>query len=345
MYNANGRGQTAIFSMAGAAVLAAALSGCGGGGSDSSAQVVTPAATPASYSVGGSVSGLIGKGLELQLNGGASLAMAADGGFTFPAPLTEGSAYAVTVKTQPELPAQNCVTSGASGTVGSSAVTNVTVACGFFVPKFAFVANGTSNDVSAYTVDPSTGALANVVGAPFRVGLGPRSLATDPAGKFLYVPGYDDGSVSAFATNATTGVLTAIPGAPFTAFGSPRAIAIERSGKFAYVISQSGLINAYSINTGTGALSRLNGSPYSAGSNANYVALDPSGRFAYVSDFIGNQIWAFSIQAGTGALTPIAGSPFAATGPAALAADPLGKFLYATNVSAVSAGTVYHSVR
>ena len=97
------------------------LAGCGGGGGGSA-----PAAT---YSVGGTVIGLSGSGLQLQLNGGAPLAVAAAGAFSFPAPLTGGTAYSVTVATQPSSPAQTCVVTGGSGTVGAANVTNVVVSC------------------------------------------------------------------------------------------------------------------------------------------------------------------------------------------------------------------------
>ena len=43
--------------------------------------------------------------------------------------------------------------------------------------KFLYVANTTGNDVTAYTIDPASGALGTVTGSPFVAGTGPRSLA------------------------------------------------------------------------------------------------------------------------------------------------------------------------
>ena len=80
------------------------------------------------YTVGGTVAGLAGSGLVLQLNGGGDLAIGADGGFSFPA-IEDGSAYEVTISTQPSDPAQTCAVSGGSGTLGGSDVTNVSVTC------------------------------------------------------------------------------------------------------------------------------------------------------------------------------------------------------------------------
>ncbi len=79
--------------------------------------------------VGGTVSGLEGTGLMLQNNGGDDLAIAADGGFSFATPLPDGSAYNVTVLTQPGEPSQTCTVSNASGTLMGANVSNVEVTC------------------------------------------------------------------------------------------------------------------------------------------------------------------------------------------------------------------------
>ncbi|HUD42463.1 MAG TPA: proprotein convertase P-domain-containing protein [Dokdonella sp.] len=81
------------------------------------------------YSVGGTVSGLLGQGLTLRLNGGAPLAIGGDGAFTFPTVVASGGSYTVTVGTQPTVPAQTCTVTGGSGTVNATDVTDVTVVC------------------------------------------------------------------------------------------------------------------------------------------------------------------------------------------------------------------------
>lgn len=80
--------------------------------------------------IGGSVSGLIGGGLVLQNNGGDNLAVSSQGNvpFTFSGLVTSGTAYAVTVLTQPSSPAQVCSVVGGSGTATTN-VTTVEVIC------------------------------------------------------------------------------------------------------------------------------------------------------------------------------------------------------------------------
>src|SRR5436190_3736926 len=89
----------------------------GGGGGGSS-----------TFTVGGTVTGLTGTGLVLQNNGGDNLAINASGSFTFKTALTSGSAYLVTVSTQPSSPTQVCTVTNGSGTITAN-VTNVQVSC------------------------------------------------------------------------------------------------------------------------------------------------------------------------------------------------------------------------
>lgn len=105
------------------------LSACGGGGdggnSDPPAGSGTP---PAIYTVGGSVSGLRGTGLTLQLGGANNLVVAVDGTFVFSTRVVAGSNYVVTVLTQPVSPAQTCTVTSGTGNAQANVV-SVLVAC------------------------------------------------------------------------------------------------------------------------------------------------------------------------------------------------------------------------
>ena len=99
------------------------LAACGGGGGGG-------AAPATSFNVSGTVSGLrtSALGLTVQINGG-SVTFLADGTFTFPTPLPSGTAYSVTILTQPTKPDQTCTVSNGTGTVGNADVTNIAVVC------------------------------------------------------------------------------------------------------------------------------------------------------------------------------------------------------------------------
>jgi DNA-binding beta-propeller fold protein YncE/tetratricopeptide (TPR) repeat protein len=209
--------------------------------------------------------------------------------------------------------------------------------------KFAYVANTSSNNVSAFTIDVATGALTAVVGSPFAAGASPTSVTVHP-GKFAYVANVGSKNVSVFTINAATGALTAVPRSPFTAGMGPFSVTVDPSGKFAYVANvSSNNVSAFTIKATTGALTAVAGSPFAAGTAPRSVTVDPSGKFAYVANAGSKNVSAFTINAATGALTAVAGSPFAAgASPFSVTVDPSGKFAYVANLSSnnVSAFTI-----
>jgi hypothetical protein len=87
------------------------------------------AAAPASYTIGGTVTGLAGTGLVLQNNGADNLSITANGSFTFSTAIADGASFNVTVLTQPSVPNQLCSVTNATGTVAGVNVTSVAVNC------------------------------------------------------------------------------------------------------------------------------------------------------------------------------------------------------------------------
>ena len=57
--------------------------------------------------------------------------------------------------------------------------------------KFAYVPNVGSDNISAYTIDATSGALTPMTGSPFSAGRGAYAVAIDPSGKFAYVANSD----------------------------------------------------------------------------------------------------------------------------------------------------------
>src|SRR5260370_5467721 len=98
---------------------------------------------------------------------------------------------------------------------------------------FAYVANCggacggvDSGNVSAYSIDGTTGALVPVAGSPFPAGANPISVTVHPTGQFAYVTNYNSGNVSAYVIDGITGVLTPVPGSPFPAGVNPRSVTV-----------------------------------------------------------------------------------------------------------------------
>ena len=79
------------------------------------------------YSIGGSVSGLSGGSLVLQLNGGDDLTIAADGSFVFPTTLQSGSYDSVSIASEPA--SQVCSIGQGSGMVSDADIADVSATC------------------------------------------------------------------------------------------------------------------------------------------------------------------------------------------------------------------------
>jgi len=112
------------------------LKGCGQLGTPAHAELTIldddapPPPPPPTYSVGGTVTGLTGSGLQLHdaAAGGDEL-ISANGSFAFDNLRDPGSGYDIRIVSQPGNPIQICTLSNGIGTVGDANVTNVTVTC------------------------------------------------------------------------------------------------------------------------------------------------------------------------------------------------------------------------
>ena len=111
-------------------LIASMLAGVAGCGEEQKAPTTPPAPPPPPLTVGGSVSGLAGGEVVLQLNGADDLSIKVDGKFKFPKPLGKGGTYAVTVKTSPTAPVrQTCTVGQGGGSIAGTPINNVAVTC------------------------------------------------------------------------------------------------------------------------------------------------------------------------------------------------------------------------
>lgn len=106
----------------------AVVASCGGGGGGGGNPTPAPPPPPTTFTVGGTITGLAGSGLELRNNSTNPLAVATNGAFMFSGTVTRGTTYDVTIAAQPKNPWQTCVVAAGSGTVVTN-VTSVSVNC------------------------------------------------------------------------------------------------------------------------------------------------------------------------------------------------------------------------
>jgi 6-phosphogluconolactonase (cycloisomerase 2 family) len=285
---------------------------------------VTVTCTTNLYTIGGTISGLSGTGLVLQDNGGDSLPVTANGMFTFATQLTNGAAYAVTVQTQPQSPAQYCVVTNGSGNVAAANVSIVAVTCRN-EGKYAFVIDTLRpaivtqpgnvsvpqpGTVSAFTIAPITGALG-LVNSPVAVDANPISapvsVAVNPAGTVVYTANAGTTDISYFSVDGASGALTLVG----------------------------------SMSTGTAPPPTVPPTPPADGSTPSAITINPLGGYALVADSrngVGTgEILVFPLDPTTGAPhLQIAGSPFvtaAAPGnnTSSVVVDPMNLYVFATN--------------
>jgi hypothetical protein len=141
----------------------------GSGTATANVTTVQVACVTATFTVGGTVTGLSGTGLVLQNNGADNLTITANGAFTFATAIVSGGAYSVTVLTQPS--AEMCTVTGGSGTVSAN-VTSVAVACG---PPLGDTIGGTISGLSGSGLvlqDNATDNLSITTNGTFTFGTG-----------------------------------------------------------------------------------------------------------------------------------------------------------------------------
>ena len=206
--------------------------------------------------------------------------------------------------------------------------------------RFVFASNGRSNDVSAFTVDKTTGTLSLVPGSPFSTGGNGCSgigLAATPDMHLLFAANTCSSNVSVFKI-ASDGSLQLL-GAPTSMGAIPVDLKVTSNGNFLMVSLFSftgGLIGVFSIGS-DGSLAPVAGSPFSDGNppGAFTTSLDTNcaSNLLFVVSASGlPKIDVFKIDP-AGSLAQIAGSPFTAPGNGATAIDlsPDEKFLFASN--------------
>jgi 6-phosphogluconolactonase len=318
---------------------------------------------PLTYSIGGTVSGLVGQGLELELfrppstNRGHRidievLPVSGNGDFVFKTTLASDGSYGVGVAQQPHSPAQSCVVSLKYARFGmlTANATDVGVACG----ESAYVTNAGDHTISAFAVDATTGAIASA-GPPVTIGQAAYAIASATDKRYLYVANSGVNSVSVFGFEPGSAKLSTVPGSPFLAGTNPRALSIYTEGVGTYAgpivvsylyVANAGSddLSAYWVDQVTGVPTPLSPASYATGARPSAMAIGRSGvsPFLYTANTGGsNDISAFLIDS-WGDLTPIPGSPY----PAGSSVSSLafggtgGEFLYAANASG-STATIY----
>lgn len=177
--------------------------------------------------------------------------------------------------------------------------------------------------VTAYEVDPGSGALELVGHAP--IGEGPHRLAIHPDGTHAYGISFPDNVIHVYAVHSTTGALT-VQHTIQTNTG-PERLALHPHGRFLYVThGPSSDIAIFTVHP-DGSLTRDDGGFNYYDFTPTDVDVDPEGGHAYFVFEVTNTLVSYAIEQGTGALTLTEESPTSGR-PNAVRVHPRGGFAY-----------------
>jgi YVTN family beta-propeller protein len=183
--------------------------------------------------------------------------------------------------------------------------------------------------VFGYTVG-SGGAMTLSSDSPYKAGVKPSAIVSDPTNRFLYVTDFASNEIIGYTIQSGSTLDFLING-PFKTGNEPNAISIDPRGKYLYV--SNGLdstVSAYVIDLTTGTPSaavNVTGSQQnSTDTTPVAIIVDPAlGRFVYTANQQGNSVSGFVLNPTTGALKATISGPYP-TGdqPSSLASVPHG---------------------
>lgn len=232
----------------------------------------------------------------------------------------------------------SCLKSNISGVTGTGLI---------------WVATQGNQEVTAFTINLSTGAVAQV-GNSQPTGVQPSAMAVTPDGKTLFVANTSDNTINAYTVNSDGSLTASKTSTPTLSKGpsgcinncmslglNPVALSVDPTGKILFVAEQGqptnvntpGGVSVFAI-SGTSLTAAGPACPagftlatcpfamsdpvtgFSTGPSAVLAA--PTGNFLYVANTLANTVQGFSYDSTTGALTSL-GITGTGTNPSALA--------------------------
>ncbi|GJG98500.1 beta-propeller fold lactonase family protein [Cupriavidus pauculus] len=298
------------------------VSGYTGSGVTSNVASIRVLCATNTYRVGGSVGGLSGSLLTLQLNGAESQTLSANGAVNFNTKVAEGGSYNVTVLTQPV--GQICTVFNGSGTNVSGAVSFSVSCVGNKISLY--VTNSADPSISQFQVT-ADGTLSPLTPASvFSVMGQPRAMARIPQAPFVLVTGAVN-ILGSFPVDGSggLGVTTDITGAAIL----PQALVVHPQAPLAYVLGTT-TVSSVRFTSGGALSGPVTDTVTAAGPAA--IAVHGSGKFVYIATTGNNQVAQYSANA-DGSLSNIQNLATPPT-PHAIVLDYSGKW----GVVATSAG-------
>ena len=201
--------------------------------------------------------------------------------------------------------------------------------------SFLYAGNTADGTVSGFSINPQTGSLVLVPGAPVVAGAtnSNLSLTASPNGRFLFSTDEVSPVIHVFEIASATGELTEVSGSPFPSGANSEGLKVSPNGKFLVVgLKSIDSVGVFAIGE-EGALTPVAGSPFPASGAATWVDVNCQSNRVFASNAGSNLVNAYHM-AENGSLTPVAGSPFSSGGTSTINAftlSPNNEFLFTSN--------------
>jgi 6-phosphogluconolactonase len=280
---------------------------------------VTPVSTPVAIAVSPSNTGLfIASGTTSGTLTSYSLSSGTIG--------SVGSQVALTI---PGFAGDTVIPTGVDVLANSNAVYVTTYDQSAYNPGGSTTSSANPGWVFGFNVGTG-GALTPITGSPWKAGVKPSAIASDPTNRFVYITDFASNQLIAYTIQSGS-VLDFLINGPFATASEPTAVTIDPRGKFMYVSNAlSNSVSAYVIDLATGtpsaAVNVTGASVNATDTQPVAILVDPAlGRFVYTSNHLGDSVSGFRLDPTAGTLITTQATPYpSGAQPTALASVPHG---------------------
>jgi 6-phosphogluconolactonase (cycloisomerase 2 family) len=168
--------------------------------------------------------------------------------------------------------------------------------------------------VFGFAVD-SSGGLTATSGSPYKAGVKPSAITSDPVNRFVYVTDFASNQLIGYAVQST-GSLNFLVNGPFKTGNQPSSVVVDPRGIYIYVSnSLDSSISGYNIALPTGTpsavVNTISNAPYATDTQPVAITIDPAlGRFVYTVNHLGNSVSGFRLNPNTGVVAATQATPY-----------------------------------
>ena len=242
---------------------------------------------------------------------------------------TIGSPTAMIALTVPAYPGDTIIPTGVNVLANNNNVYVATYDASAYNPGGTTTSSANPGWVFGFAVS-SSGGLTPTAGSPYKAGVKPSAITSDPVNRFVYVTDFASNQMIGYGIQSG-GTLNFLVNGPFKTGNQPTSIVVDPRGIYIYVSnSLDSSITGYNIALPTGTPSAIVNSNsslvYATDTQPVAITIDPAlGRFVYTVNHLGNSVSGFRLVPETGVVSATQATPYpTGANPTALVIVPHG---------------------